>query len=149
MKLLFDTYSYVSFHHLSETLNVTMLLPSALPVVVEALHSGSSTMITASSFSSTDAVLAVYDWTHEHSGPFGVATFAAAHCASVVVCFPATVLFEIAAGFAFGFALCYSFGFGDGFDVAFWFAGTTVSKSAGSTQSFAFAAADLPFLMTP
>jgi kynurenine 3-monooxygenase len=80
-----------------------LVLPSTLPVVAEALHSSSSTLLAASSFSSPDAVLAVYDWTNDHNGPLGVGAFAAAHCLSVVVCFPATVLFEIAAGFAFGF----------------------------------------------
>ena len=48
-----------------------------------------------------DAVIAVCGWASSH-GTLGLCAFAAVHAAAVVVCFPATILFELAAGFAFG-----------------------------------------------
>eukprot|EP00964_Phaeocystis_antarctica_P080899 scaffold50544_cov52-Phaeocystis_antarctica.AAC.2 len=48
-----------------------------------------------------DAVVAVCGWASSH-GTVGLCAFAAVHAAAVVVCFPATILFELAAGFAFG-----------------------------------------------
>ena len=46
-------------------------------------------------------IVAVCDWASSH-GAVGIGAFAACHMAAVVVCFPATILFELAAGFAFG-----------------------------------------------
>ena len=48
-----------------------------------------------------ETVAAVCEWASTH-GALGLGAFAAAHTLGVVVCFPATLLFEIAAGYAFG-----------------------------------------------
>eukprot|EP00588_Corethron_pennatum_P004063 CAMPEP_0194296418 /NCGR_PEP_ID=MMETSP0169-20130528/56077_1 /TAXON_ID=218684 /ORGANISM="Corethron pennatum, Strain L29A3" /LENGTH=268 /DNA_ID=CAMNT_0039045871 /DNA_START=396 /DNA_END=1202 /DNA_ORIENTATION=+ len=48
-----------------------------------------------------EAVIAVSEWASSH-GALGLCVFAAAHIVGVVICFPATILFEIAAGFLFG-----------------------------------------------
>ena len=57
--------------------------------------------VMASASAPADAVVAICGWASSH-GPLGLCTFVAAHAAAVVVCFPATILFELAAGFAFG-----------------------------------------------
>ena len=48
-----------------------------------------------------EAVVAVCGWASSH-GTIGLCAFAVVHAAAVVVCFPATILFELAAGFVFG-----------------------------------------------
>ena len=52
--------------------------------------------------SPTDAAVELCEWASTH-GMLGVTLFALVHMAAVVVCFPATILFEFAAGFTFGF----------------------------------------------
>ena len=49
----------------------------------------------------TEEVIKICEWASSH-GTLGLGAYAATHAAAVVVCFPATILFEIAAGFAFG-----------------------------------------------
>eukprot|EP00548_Thalassiothrix_antarctica_P006277 CAMPEP_0194141666 /NCGR_PEP_ID=MMETSP0152-20130528/11065_1 /TAXON_ID=1049557 /ORGANISM="Thalassiothrix antarctica, Strain L6-D1" /LENGTH=292 /DNA_ID=CAMNT_0038840367 /DNA_START=77 /DNA_END=955 /DNA_ORIENTATION=+ len=49
----------------------------------------------------SEAVIALSEWTSSH-GALGLGAFAAAHIFGVIICFPATILFEIAAGFLFG-----------------------------------------------
>jgi uncharacterized membrane protein YdjX (TVP38/TMEM64 family) len=51
--------------------------------------------------SPAEAAVSVCEWASSH-GALGLIGFAAAHTVAVLVCFPATVLFEFAAGFAFG-----------------------------------------------
>ena len=48
-----------------------------------------------------DAVVALSAWTQSH-GLAGVAAFGSLHVAAIVGCFPATILFEVAAGLLFG-----------------------------------------------
>jgi uncharacterized membrane protein YdjX (TVP38/TMEM64 family) len=48
-----------------------------------------------------DAVAALTDWATQN-GAQGLIGFASVHAAAIVVCFPATLLFEFAAGLAFG-----------------------------------------------
>ena len=78
-------------------------IPSAAMVGSTALVA--STAMPASLWASVsapaDAVVAVCGWASSH-GTVGLCAFAAVHAAAVVVCFPATILFELAAGFAFG-----------------------------------------------
>lgn len=50
---------------------------------------------------SADAVVALSDWTSGR-GAAGLVAFACVHTAAVVGCFPATILFELAAGLLFG-----------------------------------------------
>lgn len=50
---------------------------------------------------SADALFALSEWAGSAGAP-GLAAFAAVHTAAVVFCFPATILFELAAGFTFG-----------------------------------------------
>lgn len=48
-----------------------------------------------------DAVVALSTWTQSH-GVAGVAAFGGLHITAIVGCFPATILFEVAAGLLFG-----------------------------------------------
>ena len=75
-------------------------------VVASTTQVASSTQVASVSLLSSvsapaDAVISVCGWASSH-GTLGLCAFAAVHAAAVVVCFPATILFELAAGFAFG-----------------------------------------------
>ena len=72
-------------------------LPVASHVLTPVVRAGA---ITADA-GPAEAVVAVCTWASSN-GALGLLTFAAAHTLGVVLCFPATILFEIAAGFAFG-----------------------------------------------
>jgi uncharacterized membrane protein YdjX (TVP38/TMEM64 family) len=50
---------------------------------------------------SAESVVAISEWASSQ-GAVGLAAFATVHAFAVVLCFPATILFELAAGFAFG-----------------------------------------------
>ncbi|CAE8715726.1 unnamed protein product [Polarella glacialis] len=50
---------------------------------------------------SAESVADLAAWA-QASGPVGVAAFAAAHAASIALCLPITVIFEVAAGFVWG-----------------------------------------------
>ena len=80
-----------------------MLLPqlqSARMVVASTTQVASVSLLSSVS-APADAVISVCGWASSH-GTLGLCAFAAVHAAAVVVCFPATILFELAAGFAFG-----------------------------------------------
>ena len=63
-----------------------------------------ATTAMASALNTTNAATTIMQYTQWVSakGVVGLFAFAAVHAAAVVVCFPATILFELAAGFAFG-----------------------------------------------
>ena len=73
-----------------------MLAPTVLPTLNLA-----SAPLAAYYAAPAENIVAVCDWASSH-GALGLGAFAACHTAAVVVCFPATILFELAAGFAFG-----------------------------------------------
>ena len=52
-------------------------------------------------FAPAEAIVAVSDWASSH-GALGIGAFASVHVLAIVVCFPATILFEVAAGYALG-----------------------------------------------
>mmetsp|Transcript_35171 Transcript_35171/g.42441 ORF Transcript_35171/g.42441 Transcript_35171/m.42441 type:complete len:293 (+) Transcript_35171:84-962(+) len=77
----------------------TMLpaLPTAGPTVASMLSSGPILAYAPIG----ESVVSVCEWASSH-GSLGIGAFVAVHTASVVICFPGTILFEIAAGFTFG-----------------------------------------------
>ena len=70
-------------------------------MVVASTTQVASVSLLSSVSAPADAVISVCGWASSH-GTLGLCAFAAVHAAAVVVCFPATILFELAAGFAFG-----------------------------------------------
>ena len=70
-------------------------------MVVASTTQVASVSLLSSVSAPADAVISVCGWASSH-GTLGLCAFAAVHTAAVVVCFPATILFELAAGFAFG-----------------------------------------------
>ena len=81
-----------------------MLVPSApaLPsLALPSLALPSLALAADTSAVPAEAIVAVSDWASSH-GPLGVGAFAAVHTLAVVLCFPATILFEVAAGYALG-----------------------------------------------
>mmetsp|Transcript_33805 Transcript_33805/g.37996 ORF Transcript_33805/g.37996 Transcript_33805/m.37996 type:complete len:306 (+) Transcript_33805:152-1069(+) len=81
--------------------SVNTMLPTFPETILTLTNSIPSGSIVASAYAPGEAVIDVCEWASSN-GALGLVAFAAAHTISVVVCFPATILFEIAAGFAFG-----------------------------------------------
>lgn len=79
--------------------SVNTMLPTFPEAILALANSVPSESIVA--YAPGEAVIDVCEWASSN-GALGLVVFAAAHTVSVVVCFPATILFEIAAGFAFG-----------------------------------------------
>ena len=77
-----------------------MLLPTVASSA-PTLASAQVGALVASASAPAEAIVGICEWASSH-GALGLSAFAATHAAAVVVCFPGTILFELAAGFAFG-----------------------------------------------
>jgi len=87
---------------LSTAASFTTPMKAMLPIVLETGPTVASASAYASAYvSPSEAVIALSEWASSH-GALGLGAFAAAHIFGVIICFPATILFEIAAGFLFG-----------------------------------------------